>query len=164
MILVINETLRYYPADTHVDRVALGETILSNGLKIPKGGVVRIPIYHIHHREEYFPHHQDFNPERFLPENKDSLNKNAFIPFFTGPRNCLGMRFAYLETKWTMTNVILQYKFSRPVDDKDDFRKVPANATLICPDVYVVVEKLAKMLRSTKSGPASPKRDGQIEN
>jgi cytochrome P450 len=137
---VINETLRYYPPITRVDRFAMEDVTLNCGIRIPRGGIVRIPIYSIHHQEEYFPDHMDFKPERFLPENRESI-KDVFLPFFTGPRNCLGARFALLEARKTIAHLVLRYKFTRPPNDKETYRKLPANATVICPDVVVVVER-----------------------
>ncbi|KAH9371942.1 hypothetical protein HPB48_010809 [Haemaphysalis longicornis] len=47
---------------------------------------------------------------KFSPENECSLKKLAFAPFGIGPRNCVGMRFAMLELKYTVARLVQKYR------------------------------------------------------
>ena len=40
------------------------ETIEIGGVTIPQGSEVVIPIYHLHHKPEYWPDPDKFDPER----------------------------------------------------------------------------------------------------
>lgn len=109
---VICETLRLYPPVLRVDRHSNSDvTLESTGTFIPKGSPIVIPIYAIHHLEEFYPQPEVFKPDRFLPQNKDQLIPYTWLPFVTGPRNCVGMRFALLEAKLTLCRLLLQFKF-----------------------------------------------------
>ena len=59
-----------------------------------------------------FPEPDEFKPERWLEEK--ALNYNAFqMPAFSaGPRICLGRDLAILETKLTIAETLLRYKFT----------------------------------------------------
>ena len=50
---------------------------------------------------------------RFTPEEKAKRHPLAHMPFGWGPRNCIGMRFALLETKFALISVLRKYKFVR---------------------------------------------------
>ena len=62
------------------------------------GSSVMIPIYAMHHMDEYFPDPEKFDPERFMPENREKLVPHTFLPFSQDPRDCLGKRFAQLQS------------------------------------------------------------------
>ncbi|CAG2120777.1 unnamed protein product, partial [Medioppia subpectinata] len=88
----ISETLRLYSPLVMSQRIAsedydLGDT----GLVVHKGMAVHIPLYAIHHDPQYYPSPDRFIPDRFMPENKDRLIPYTYLPFGTGPRNCVGM-------------------------------------------------------------------------
>ena len=115
---VVCESLRMYPPVTRIDRQVSdknGYTFESHlgKLHMPHGTAVMLPIYAIHHMEEYYPNPDSFDPERFMPENKDRLVPYTYVPFVMGPRNCVGMRFALLEAKLTLATLITSYKFSK---------------------------------------------------
>ena len=112
----INETLRMYPPVIRADRDCSEDITLDyngNKLSMKKGDSFIVPIYAIHHMEEYYPEPEKFKPSRFLPENKDQLIPYTFVPFVAGPRNCIGMRFALLEAKLALSNLLLDFDFIR---------------------------------------------------
>ena len=74
---------------------------------------VFIPTYSLHRDEEFWPEPDSFKPERFLPENKDSINQFAYLPFGAGPRNCIGMRFAMMEIKTILVRMLQKYRLVR---------------------------------------------------
>ena len=56
----------------------------------------------LHHNEKFWPDPWKFDPERFAPQNRDSIVEMTYIPFGEGPRNCIGRRFALMEAKMAM--------------------------------------------------------------
>jgi cytochrome P450 family 3 subfamily A len=69
---VISETLRLYPPVLRLEREAMTDYKLGNtGITLLKGQLVEIPVFAIHHSEEYYPNPERFFPERFMPENRD---------------------------------------------------------------------------------------------
>ena len=46
----------------------------------------------------------------FLAENRDSIIPYTFMPFGVGPRNCIGQRLAYLETKIALAYLVHQFE------------------------------------------------------
>ena len=50
---------------------------------------------------------------RFTPEEKAKRPALCHIPFGWGPRNCIGMRFALMEAKMALIEILQKYKFVR---------------------------------------------------
>lgn len=95
---VLQETLRLYPPVYAFTRqtsmpVHLGE------YSIPQGSSVVISPYTLHRRASFFPQPECFNPQRFDPQHRPAIERYAYIPFSAGPRICLGMHFALLESR-----------------------------------------------------------------
>ena len=110
---VINETLRLYtPGLRNFKHATTDYVFKSVGLKVRKGSRIIIPLYAIHHQEEFFPEPFKFDPGRFMPENKDKLLPYTFLPFSVGPRNCIGARFALPEAKTALVSVLLKYNIN----------------------------------------------------
>lgn len=62
----------------------------ASGKIIPKGASVAIYLYAMGHNPKTFEDPMVFNPDRFLPENREYKNPYEFIPFCAGQRNCIG--------------------------------------------------------------------------
>ncbi|KAG8176367.1 hypothetical protein JTE90_018942 [Oedothorax gibbosus] len=109
---VVSETLRMYPAAVGSERTAIEDYKLGNtGIVIEKGKRIAFPIYSMHYDPEYFEEPEKFNPNRFIDPNQMKHPPYAYQPFGSGPRNCLGMRFALLEIKLCMTNILRHFRF-----------------------------------------------------
>ncbi|KAK3089309.1 hypothetical protein FSP39_002574 [Pinctada imbricata] len=106
----MNETLRMYDPAPSTNRNVEDDCEVA-GYKVPKGAAVNICIYAIHHDPDYWPEPYKFNPNRFSPEEKAKRHPYAFLPFGHGPRNCIGMRLAYLEAKAAIATILQKYRF-----------------------------------------------------
>lgn len=80
------------------------------------GDVIFISINGIHLDAQYYPNPEKFDPERFSDINKGNIVPYTFLPFGIGPRNCIGSRFAILETKIIFFYILS--KFSIVVTEK----------------------------------------------
>ncbi|CAL1529501.1 unnamed protein product [Lymnaea stagnalis] len=106
--MCISEAIRMAPPGIFIDRQCV-EAIDVQGVHIPKGMVVLIPVYAIHNDPDLWPEPEKFDPERFSSVNKESRHPYAFLPFGHGPRNCIGMRLAMLELKITIAAVLQRF-------------------------------------------------------
>lgn len=107
--MVVNETLRIHPAVTRLNREAT-EDVNICGVQIKKGMDCTVAPLALHFMPEYWSEPFKYNPDRFSPENKASINPYAFLPFGNGPRNCIGKRLALLEVKMTLIMVLQRYR------------------------------------------------------
>lgn len=87
-------------------------------LRIDVGDVIMLPIYPIQRDPQYYPHPERFDPERFNEENKNNIKPYTYIPFGSGPRNCIGSRFALVEMKIIFFHLLS--KFDIVVTKKTD--------------------------------------------
>ncbi|XP_056264464.1 cytochrome P450 3A40-like [Pseudoliparis swirei] len=108
---VINESLRLYPIAARLERVAKA-TVEINGVVIPKGMVVMVPTWPIHRDPNLWPEPEEFKPERFTKETKETIDPFTYMPFGAGPRNCIGMRFALVMMKLALVEILQKFSFS----------------------------------------------------
>lgn len=111
---VVNETLRYYPILSFLDRECVNPEGVSlepfSDYKIPKGMPVYIPIFGIQHDEKNFPNPSVFDPERFAPENINQIKPFTNFPFGAGPRNCVGERFGLMQVKTGIVKMLKEFR------------------------------------------------------
>ncbi|XP_054925255.1 cytochrome P450 4c3-like isoform X2 [Dermacentor andersoni] len=105
----LKESQRLYPSVPFVSRMCEQDVMIA-GRKLPKGAEILVGIYNLHRDPEVFPKPEEFIPDRFLPENVKGRHPFAFVPFSAGPRNCIGQRFAMMEEKVVIANILRNYK------------------------------------------------------
>lgn len=109
---VVNETLRKWPGAPDIDRVCNEDYVVEDGdnkkVVIKKDEVVIIPVVGIHYDPEFFPNPEVFDPDRFY-ENGNEINEFNFMPFGVGPRKCIANRFALMEIKVILFNLLCNF-------------------------------------------------------
>lgn len=118
-----SESLRMHSPALMTGRECTEEILLEadDGQKvlIEKGINVYIPINQYHYDPEYYTDPDKFYPERFDPENggvKAFKDRGVYLAFGDGPRICLGMRFALLQSKAAIAEIVKCFEIS--VNDK----------------------------------------------
>ena len=103
--MAFKEALRLIPPVPSIPRRALRDFEFM-GYKIPAGTPVGISPAYVHKMEEYWPEPEKFDPMRFTPEAVKARHKYAWVPFGGGAHMCLGLHFAYLQTKLFMHRLL----------------------------------------------------------
>ncbi|KAL2713806.1 cytochrome P450 6a2-like [Vespula squamosa] len=110
--MVICETLRKYPPLPILNRICTKDIELPNSnVVISEGTPVVIPILGIHRDSNIYPEPEKFIPERFTEEQIRARHHYTYLPFGEGPRICIGMRFALIQTKVALTNALNKFVF-----------------------------------------------------
>ena len=126
----IKETLRKYPPVPRLTRLCGVDNYNLGGMILKKGQGIDIPVFPVHYNPEYYPEPEKFDPSRFL--DIDNAKKLPYLSFGDGPRNCIGMRFAYVEIKLCLANVIRDFCFTRAAStpNKLEFQKIGVSSAL----------------------------------
>ncbi|RAL52084.1 hypothetical protein DM860_014911 [Cuscuta australis] len=141
--MVINESLRLYPPASILPRMAFEDLKLGDNLHIPKGLSIWVPVLAIHHSKDIWGEDADeFNPERFATKSFSGPGRN-FLPFASGPRNCVGQSFALMEAKIILAMLISKFRF----EISRSYRHAPVIVLTIKPKhgVQVILKPLEDM-------------------
>ncbi|KAM7296413.1 cytochrome P450 3A16-like [Ixodes scapularis] len=107
---VIAESSRFYPAQPgNVTRRCVKDFEF-NGFRIPKDTNLVVPVRVMHHDPRYWVDPEKFNPDRFSPENKSTIEPMAYIPFGIGTRNCPASRLAEFELSLIIAKTVAKFK------------------------------------------------------
>ncbi len=93
---VFQETMRHYPPFPTILRQVL-EDVELRGYRVPRGSLVAMSPYIIHHDPRFYSNPDKFDPSRWTETFTEQLHKFAYLPFSRGPRVCIGERFAWCE-------------------------------------------------------------------
>uniref|UniRef100_T1GM25 Cytochrome P450 n=1 Tax=Megaselia scalaris TaxID=36166 RepID=T1GM25_MEGSC len=115
MELTIKESLRLFPSVPGIGRTPQTDLDI-NGQKVPAYSTIIILLMAMGYNEDYFDKPCEFIPERFIADNRTGANPFDHVPFSAGPRNCIGQKFALMEVKAIMCQIIRNFKILPPVD------------------------------------------------
>ncbi|XP_050530833.1 cytochrome P450 4C1-like [Daktulosphaira vitifoliae] len=114
----IREVMRLYPTVPLIGRQIYEPLTIGEHVIMP-GTSVMINTYALHRSKIYFDNPDEFDPDRFLADNKHDRHPFAFLPFSAGPRNCIGQRFAIIVLKIAVATILKSYKI-RSLDCEED--------------------------------------------
>ena len=102
---VIDEAARLYPPVPFMSRAAISDDWIGN-LRIPKGSMVAIAPWVLHRHRRLWDDPEAFDPDRFMPERRGSIDRFAYLPFGAGPRVCIGSSFALQEAVIVLASIV----------------------------------------------------------
>ena len=105
-----NEAGRFSPFPNTTRCCTKDWTIPGTNITIPKGTRVMIPIIGVHMDPDNFPNPEKYDPERFSGENRAKIKTGSYLQFGVGPRQCIGIKFARIEAKVAMFQILRHFR------------------------------------------------------
>lgn len=106
---VFQESMRLYPPFWFYNRTAREDDEI-NGYRIPAGAQMLIVPYATHRHPDFWTVPEAFRPERFEPSQVAGRPRNAYVPFGTGQRMCIGRHLAHLEMQLILAVVAQRFR------------------------------------------------------
>lgn len=123
---VINEVLRLYPPVASLPRRTLRPCVIG-GVRLPADTPLRAAVLLAQRHPSFWTAPHAFDPERFAPERAEHRrHKYSFRPFGGGAHACMGMRFAMLQIKSVLHQLLLRYRLVLPVGYELKLRPTPS--------------------------------------
>jgi cytochrome P450 len=94
--MVIGESMRIYPPSYVIPRQALEDFPIDKYI-VPRGSIVLVSPYLIHHDPRFYPEPEKFNPRAWEKHSHGQNSKYEYFPFSRGPRSCIGEPFAWMQ-------------------------------------------------------------------
>jgi cytochrome P450/NADPH-cytochrome P450 reductase len=108
---ILNETLRLYPTASAFTRQPYADEVVG-GYLLPKGSAITGLTIMLHRDKSIWGEDADeFNPDHFQPETRAALPANAFKPFGSGQRACIGRQFAMQEAVLVLAMLLQRFEF-----------------------------------------------------
>jgi cytochrome P450/NADPH-cytochrome P450 reductase len=125
---ILDETLRLWPTAPAFTRQARTATTVGGWGPFEPGQSI-IALTPMLHRltDIWGPDAEEFNPDHFDPARRDALPPNAFRPFGSGQRACIGRQFALQEATLVLGMLLQRFEF---IDHADYQLKIKESLTL----------------------------------
>ncbi|MFD7256897.1 cytochrome P450 [Streptomyces sp. NPDC059874] len=106
---IITETLRLWPPTWIFTRTCTADTHLGQ-YPVPAGTTIVYSPHLIHRQADLYPEPDGFDPDRWAPDNPRPPRREAFIPFGSGARKCIGDRFATTEMVLALATIATRWR------------------------------------------------------
>ena len=116
--MVVAETMRLWPPNPLLIRVARRNDVLPCGTRVERGSKLLLSPYVVQREPAYFEDPTTFEPERFSAGGSRRPSY-AYFPFGGGPRVCIGQSLATLTCVLALARIAQRYRLQlvpgRPV-------------------------------------------------
>ena len=108
---ILDETLRLWPTAPGFTRYPFEDTVIGGKYPLPKGAPVLVLTPMLHRDPKVWGRDaEQFNPDHFAPERRAALPPNAYKPFGSGQRACIGRQFALQEATLVLGMVLQRFE------------------------------------------------------
>jgi cytochrome P450 / NADPH-cytochrome P450 reductase len=109
---ILEETLRLWPTAPAFTRRPYKDTVLGGRYKLEANSAVVVLTGMLHRDPKIWGDNPEaFDPDRFNPENRAKIPPNAYKPFGTGQRACIGRQFALQEATLVLAMLLQRFEF-----------------------------------------------------
>ncbi|MBV9909039.1 MAG: cytochrome P450, partial [Hyphomicrobiales bacterium] len=109
---ILEETLRLWPTAPAFTRRPYKDTVLGGKYEVQAGSPVVVLTGMLHRDPKIWGDDPEaFDPDHFSPENRAKIPPNAYKPFGTGQRACIGRQFALQEATLVLAMLLQRFEF-----------------------------------------------------
>ena len=151
---ILEESLRLWPTAPGFTRYPFEDTVIGGKYRLPKGAAVLVLTPMLHRdRAIWGPDAEEFNPDHFAPERMAALPPNAYKPFGSGQRACIGRQFAMQEATLVLGMLLQRFDL---IDHRGYDLKVKETLTIKPDGLRIKVQPRAG--RAASGGGLEPTR------
>lgn len=108
---VLDETLRLWPTAPAFTRRPYEDTVIGGKYRLEKGSGAVVLTGMLHRDTQVWGRDpEEFDPDRFGPEGRARIPPNAYKPFGTGQRACIGRQFALQEATLVLGMILQRFE------------------------------------------------------
>jgi cytochrome P450/NADPH-cytochrome P450 reductase len=109
---ILDETLRLWPTAPAFSRRPYKDIVLGGKYEVQAGSAVVVLTGMLHRDPKIWGDDPEaFDPDHFSPENRAKIPPNAYKPFGTGQRACIGRQFALQEATLVLAMLLQRFEF-----------------------------------------------------
>jgi cytochrome P450 len=108
--MVFDETLRLRPPVPINGRLATAPTKLGD-FRADSQAIALLVVNNVHRHPDFWERPDEFYPDHFTPEAKESRHRYAWAPFGAGPHLCIGNNFATTEGVLLLAQMASRFTF-----------------------------------------------------
>ena len=109
---VFRETLRLYPPVPMMVREVRQRGEVFRGRRVPKNSLIIISPWYVQRHNRIWERPDEFDPLRWQEMPGADCQRQAFLPFSSGPRICPGAGFAMVEGPYLLARIVQNYRLS----------------------------------------------------
>src|ERR671938_186425 len=134
---ILKESLRLWPTAPAFTRHPYEPTVLAGKYQIDKQDQLTVLIPMLHRDPKIWGENaEEFDPDRFAREAEQNRPANAYKPFGTGQRACIGRHFAMQEATLVLGMLLQRFEF---IDHTDYQLKIKQTLTIKPADFRIKV-------------------------
>lgn len=111
---VLKEAMRLYPTAPAYTVAPYQDEVVGDGIHLRKDRPITIFSMGLHRDPHVWERPDEFDIDRWLPENEAARTPHAYKPFGSGERACIGRQFAMVEAKLAVAMILQRFAIGDP--------------------------------------------------
>lgn len=134
---ILKESLRLWPTAPLFSRYPYEETVIGQKYHLGKGAEIQVLVPMLHRDKKVWGENAEhFDPENFSREAEQTRPANAYKPFGSGQRACIGRQFALQEATLVLGMILQRFEL---IDHAQYQLKIKETLTLKPDDFWIKV-------------------------